>query len=133
MEYCAKVALEKMTLEEKIGQMLVTGFPDGEMNTSFLQLVRDVKVGNVILFRENQLSRGQLERLCEEIKNYIQSETGIAPFITSDEEGGIVSRLPEDLGKMPSAMAFFKDEIKKSGISGGIFIRQAAQTSWHQF
>ena len=114
MEYCAKVALEKMTLEEKIGQMLVTGFPDGEMNTSFLQLVRDVKVGNVILFRENQLSRGQLERLCEEIKNYIQSETGIAPFITSDEEGGIVSRLPEDLGKMPSAMAFSKMKSKKA-------------------
>lgn len=113
MEYCAKAALEKMTLEEKIGQMLVTGFPDGEMNPSFLQLVKDVKVGNVILFRENQLNRPQLEKLCRDVTTYIQNETGIVPFITSDEEGGIVSRLPEDLGKMPSAMVFSKMQSKQ--------------------
>lgn len=108
MENRVKAALAEMTLEEKIGQMLVTGFPEGTMNASFLKLVREVKVGNVILFRENQLNCRQLETLCAQVTEYIKKETGIAPFITSDEEGGIVSRLPEDLGKMPSAMAFSK-------------------------
>lgn len=108
MERLIKAAVADMTLEEKIGQMLVTGFPDGTMNESFLQLVHDVKVGNVILFRENQLNRSQLKQLCTDVTEYIKNETGVAPFITSDEEGGIVSRLPEDLGKMPSAMAFSK-------------------------
>ena len=114
MENMIKAALAQMTLEEKVGQMLVTGFPDGTMNDSFLQLVRDVKVGNVILFRENQLNRGQIEKLCADVTAYIQKETGIAPFITSDEEGGIVSRLPVDLGKMPSEMAFSKMKSEKA-------------------
>ena len=39
MENMIKAALAQMTLEEKVGQMLVTGFPDGTMNDSFLQLV----------------------------------------------------------------------------------------------
>ena len=72
MENMIKAALAQMTLEEKVGQMLVTGFPDGTMNDSFLQLVRDVKVGNVILFRENQLNRGQIEKLCADVTAYIQ-------------------------------------------------------------
>lgn len=114
MEQLGKNVPADMTLEEKIGQMLVTGFPDGVMNESFLQLVHDVKVGNVILFRENQLNRRQLEQLCTDVTAYITKETGIAPFITSDEEGGIVSRLPEDLGKMPSAMAFSKMKSKEA-------------------
>ena len=34
----------------------------------------------------------------------IERETGFLPFITSDEEGGIVSRLPLDMPKMPSPL-----------------------------
>ena len=30
-------SLEEMTLEEKLGQMFVTGFPEGEMDGSFIR------------------------------------------------------------------------------------------------
>ena len=41
-----------MTLSEKLGQMFVTGFPAEEMDESFRALVKDKKVGNVILTDE---------------------------------------------------------------------------------
>ena len=54
-------SLEEMTLEEKLGQMFVTGFPEGEMDGSFIRLVKDYKVGNVILFKENLCDRKQIK------------------------------------------------------------------------
>lgn len=98
-------AIEDMTLEEKIGQLLVTGFSEEQMDDSFINLVKQEKIGNVILFQENIKSRGQLRDLCRDMRERIVEETGIPPFITIDEEGGIVSRITEDMGRMPSAMA----------------------------
>ena len=112
MEAMKKTALgftwkspEDMTLEEKLGQMFVTGFPEGEMDDSFIRLVKEYKVGNVILFKENLSGREQIKGLCSDIQSLMEQETGAPAFITIDEEGGIVSRLPDSLGKMPSAMA----------------------------
>ncbi len=99
-----KQDLHKMTLDQKLGQLIVTGFPAGEISGDFRELVEEYSVGNVILFRYNQFSYPQLKGLCRELTEWIGAKTGIPPFITSDEEGGIVSRLPEDMGKMPSAM-----------------------------
>ena len=109
-----KQELSKMTLDQKLGQLIVTGFPAGEVNDAFRELVEEYSVGNVILFRYNQFSYPQLKGLCRTLTEWISDKTGIPPFITSDEEGGIVSRLPEDMGKMPSAMgqAALGDEMR---------------------
>lgn len=98
-------SIDEMTLEEKLGQMFVTGFPGDEMDDSFIRLVKEYKVGNVILFKENLENREQIKELCGGIQSLMADETGVPAFITIDEEGGIVSRLPDSLGKMPSAMA----------------------------
>lgn len=97
--------ITQMTLKQKLGQLLVTGFPGPAMSGDFKRLVRDWGVGNVILFKYNERSRGQLAALCADLTAYITEETGVAPLISSDEEGGVVSRLPADMPKMPSAMA----------------------------
>lgn len=101
----AMKSLADMTLTEKLGQMIVTGLPGPELDEEFVRLVREEKIGNVILFQYNQRDRAQLSRLCADLRQLILEETGIPPLISSDEEGGIVSRLPESMAKMPSAMA----------------------------
>ena len=98
-------SLADMTLTEKLGQMIVTGLPGPELDGEFVRLVREEKIGNVILFQYNQRDREQLSKLCADLRELILEETGTPPLISSDEEGGIVSRLPESMGKMPSAMA----------------------------
>lgn len=100
-----QLKVEELTLEQKIGQVFVTGFPGKQPSEEFLQLVKEEKVGNVILFTHNVESKEQMAGLDSFLMETITKETGIPPFITIDEEGGVVSRLPEETAIMPSAMA----------------------------
>lgn len=94
-----------MTLRQKVGQRLVTGFPGKQMSEEFIRLVREYKVGNVILFAENIESCAQLSALCADIQALVRAETGHAAFIAIDQEGGVVSRLAKDGLNIPGAMA----------------------------
>ena len=51
-----------------IGQRLVFGFKGTELPQEFIELVREFKLGNVILFRYNVENTAQLRRLCAEIQ-----------------------------------------------------------------
>ncbi len=97
--------MQTLSLTAKIGQRLVAGFPGTEPGEDFLELVRRYKVGNVILFRENIVNEKQLTALCERLRSVIASETGFPPFITIDQEGGVVTRLPDEETNVPGAMA----------------------------
>lgn len=46
-----------------------------------------------------------MAELTDFLSKRIIAETGVMPFITMDEEGGVVSRLPEGTAVMPSPMA----------------------------
>lgn len=97
--------IENMTLDEKIGQLFVAGFPDKELSKEFLELIEQQKIGNVILFSHNIEDKVQMAELNQTLIQKIEEETGITPFICIDEEGGVVSRLPRDTAILPSAMA----------------------------
>ena len=88
-----------------IGQKLVTGLPGTVVTDEFIQLVKEHKVGNVILFARNIESPQQLRKLCADLQELILKETGIPAFITIDQEGGAVTRLPEECAIVPCAMA----------------------------
>lgn len=94
-----------MTLREKIGQMIVTGFQGECMSDEFVELVREYKVANTILFSCNSKSRSQLKTLCASVQKLVREVTGTDAFITMDQEGGVVARLPEDSLHVPGAMA----------------------------
>lgn len=94
-----------MTLQEQVGQRLVTGFPGTELTDDFCRMVREQKIANVILFRENIESRAQLTRICAEIQALVREATGHGAFITIDQEGGTVTRMPDDAVNVPGAMA----------------------------
>lgn len=94
-----------MTLQEQIGQRLVTGFPGTELTEDFRRVVREHQIANVILFRENIESCAQLRRICAEIQQLVREATGYGAFITIDQEGGTVTRLPADAVNVPGAMA----------------------------
>lgn len=97
--------MQKLSLRTKIGQRLVAGFSGTEPDAEFLRLVREFKVGNVILFRNNITDEFQLAHLCAKLRSLIKEETGFPPFITIDQEGGVVTRLPDDETNIPGAMA----------------------------
>jgi beta-N-acetylhexosaminidase len=94
-----------MTLEQKAGQLFAVGFPQEYPSDEFMNLVREYRVGNVILFTHNISSRQQVSELTKTLFREIGKATGVIPLISIDEEGGVVSRLPEDTAIMPSARA----------------------------
>lgn len=109
-----------MTRKEQIGQRLVTGFPGTELTDDYKRMVRDHKIANVTLFRENIESCAQLRRICGEIQSLVREETGHAAFITIDQEGGVVSRLPSDGVNVPGAMAVAATKDPENAYRAGL-------------
>lgn len=97
--------MNSMDWKAQIGQRLVGGFPGTELSDDFIRLVKEYKVGNVILFQRNVESRTQLRRLCDSIQKLVMEETGHPAFITIDQEGGVVTRLPKECCNVMGAMA----------------------------
>ena len=81
--------LENMSLDEKIGQMMIVFYEKEVMDSTLKSALEEVKPGGFILFKENITTYENTLKLIKEIK-----ETADIPmFISIDEEGGIVQRL----------------------------------------
>lgn len=99
--------ISKMTLDEKIGQMLMVGIDGTEVDDDFKEFAEEYKFGTVILFGKNITNAEQLVNLT----NSIKSTAGDIPYIIGmDEEGGLVTRLPDDVLSMPSALTIAGSE-----------------------
>lgn len=115
----------EMTVKQMLGQKLIFGFHGTELSEEFISLIREYKIGNVILFLRNVESAGQLRRLCAQVQEVIQAETGYPAFIVIDQEGGMVSRLPTDAVNVPGAMAISATrDAENARIAAEITIRQ---------
>ncbi|NLY46722.1 MAG: beta-N-acetylhexosaminidase [Tissierella sp.] len=93
--------LDHMTLEEKVGQLLVVGFEGTELDDSTREYIQDLGVGGLIFFARNIHSKEQVSTLVEDINNI----SNIPLFLAIDEEGGIVSRLPKEYKKLPDSIS----------------------------
>ncbi|NBD26628.1 glycoside hydrolase family 3 protein [Paenibacillus glycinis] len=97
--------MKALTLREKIGQLIVTGFPATGMTGELRHLIAEFKIGNIILFSHNVEGKTQLRELCAELQHTIAAHTGFPALISVDQEGGRVTRLPSDATSVPGAMA----------------------------
>ena len=85
-----------MTLQEKIGQMVIVGFEGYTIDENVTKMIDTYKVG-FILFGRNVENSEQLLALNNSLK---AANSKIKPlFISVDEEGGIVSRMPDEFRK----------------------------------
>lgn len=99
------VLMEEMSLEEKIGQLLIVGMEGKTYGEELDRLIRQYHVGGIILLGKNiSYPAGMLKLLNESKKANADYE--IPLFISVDEEGGRVSRLPSSMKKLPAAEYF---------------------------
>jgi len=85
------------SLDIKIGQMILTGFPKDEVDPMLLESVRQGKVGSIIIFEKNIPPRNSYLALKKITWTY-QRASPIPLFIAIDQEGGRVNRLKEKYG-----------------------------------
>lgn len=87
--------LNNLTLKEKIGQMLMIGINDKDI-TSVIKMIKEYKIGGVILYKKNYSSYEEMLKVINELK-LANKENKIPLFIALDQEGGLVNRLPNDI------------------------------------
>ncbi len=93
--------LDSMSLEEKIGQVVICGFYGTTPSKEIETLIRKYHLGNVILFKRNIENPEQLK----ELTFSLQEMSKIPLSIAVDQEGGIVTRLTEPFTTFPGNMA----------------------------
>lgn len=98
--------LNDLTLEQKVGQLLMCGFHSQHADEQITRLIRDYHVGGVIYFRRNVESVDQLTRLSAELQD-MAAEAGALPLMISvDQEGGMVARIDQEgMTQVPGNMA----------------------------
>ena len=98
--------LNELTLEQKVGQLLMCGFHGQQADEQITHLIRDYHIGGVIYFRRNVQSVDQLTRLSAELQNMAAAAGAIPLMISVDQEGGMVARIDkEGMTQVPGNMA----------------------------
>lgn len=93
--------LAAMTVEEKVGQLLIGGFEGTEIGDQATRLVQEYQVGGLILYGRNIAGAGQLVTLTNGLKAL--NGGGIPLFLSIDQEGGGVDRMPPEVRRTPGA------------------------------
>ncbi|MCF7806219.1 MAG: beta-N-acetylhexosaminidase [Simkaniaceae bacterium] len=100
--------MNELTLEEKIGQLLLVHFNGEKANDDAKMLIQDVKVGGIIYYNwANGLhSPDQVFQLTHDLQALnSQTECLIPLFIAVDQEGGLVARLTQGFTLFPGNRA----------------------------
>lgn len=100
--------LDSLSLEQKVGQLLIAGIEGYTAGEDAKAAVCDIQAGGIILFKRNVDCAQQLYALNNTLKALNQDY--IPLFLCVDEEGGTVSRMPEELTDLPSALTFGQAE-----------------------
>ncbi len=85
--------MTKYNIENLAGQRLMAGFNGTSLNNDIKELIKDFKIGGLILFSRNIESPKQIKNLCLSIQEYAAYSDIPPVFISIDQEGGEVARL----------------------------------------
>ncbi|HEY9008404.1 MAG TPA: glycoside hydrolase family 3 protein [Ohtaekwangia sp.] len=85
------------SLDIKIGQMILIGFPKADVDPEVLREIRQGKVGSIIIFEKNIPPTNSFVALKKITWTY-QQASPIPLFICIDQEGGRVNRLKDKYG-----------------------------------
>ncbi|MEC1715663.1 beta-N-acetylhexosaminidase [Schinkia azotoformans] len=89
-----------MTLNEKIGQLILAGITGTTMDTNTRNLITQYNVGGFIFYKNNLVNPWQAVQLVNQIKAV--NATNLPLLLSVDEEGGRITRLPGGLVNLPS-------------------------------
>jgi beta-N-acetylhexosaminidase len=130
-----------LTISEQIGQVLMPavfgqsdqlGPADAAANTAAhgaptpSEIVALHHLGGLIYLPDNIVSADQVRQLSDSVQVSARADTGLPLLIAVDQEGGRVSRLTDEVSRIPSAASLADDpeEVRQAGYVTGQQVRQ---------
>ncbi len=90
---------KSLAIEQKIGQLFFIGIPGPELDGATQKLLAEISPGGVCMFARNIKNALQTRDLLDGICKTLPVE----PFLSLDQEGGLVDRLRRIMTPMPAA------------------------------
>ncbi|WP_339251131.1 beta-N-acetylhexosaminidase [Sporosarcina sp. FSL W8-0480] len=115
--------MEEMSVEEKVGQLLVVGMSGKTFNGDIERLIRQRKVGGIILLGKNISTPSGIVQILNESKKANEGNK-IPLFLSVDEEGGRVSRVPAGLKKLPAASLVGQKNNESFAYDTGVYLAE---------
>ena len=91
-----------LTIEEKIGQMIMIGMDTNYITDRIKTMITKYKIGGILLYRKNFNTYEDMLKLINDLKN-LNKNNKIPLFIAIDQEGGRVNRFPPEIKNLPAA------------------------------
>lgn len=121
-----EMKIEELSLEEKIGQLFIIGLE--EKIDGLEEMIKQYKIGGVILYKRNYHSYVEMVNLVKKIKQTNQSNP-VPIFISMDQEGGRVNRMPPEIKNLKSPMKIAREkELEMAKESGAIIGKMLHET-----
>ncbi len=100
----------KLSLDEKIGQKFMFGVTSSNIDV-IIKLIKEYHIGGVILYKKNY---SNYDEMLEVIKKLKKANKGnkIPLFISIDQEGGRVNRMPFEIDKVVNVYDMSKKDMK---------------------
>src|SRR2546421_5080171 len=92
-------SLRRLPLEKRVGQLFVIGVGGPELDSETKGLLDEISPGGVCLFARNIREPRQTRHLLDDI----HKSSAALPFLSLDQEGGLVDRLRRIMTPMPAA------------------------------
>ncbi len=99
----AQALVQKMSLDEKLGQMVIVEFYGSTLNGDLTQMITGSHIGGVLI--ENKNGNAQTRSQLLALNQAMQGQASIPLFISTDFEGGPVNELRQITGERPSETA----------------------------
>lgn len=114
--------IQEMSLQEKIGQMILCGFEGTEPSQSLETLIAEQRIGGVIYFARNVHNTKQIAELSGSLQAIAERNGTLPLWISIDQEGGMVARITEGVALMPGSMALAAGDAGPEGAYEAAFI-----------
>lgn len=95
-----------LTLEQKIGQLLLIAVPGDSMSSESKEILKKYQPGGILFFKYNIAGKDKFAQYIADLQNEIVLDGSIPLITTIDQEGGRVKRITDGVTQFPGAMAW---------------------------
>jgi beta-N-acetylhexosaminidase len=116
-----------LTLDQKVGQMMMVGIAGPSLDESAKAGIETDHFGNVAFLGRNMTSLAQTRALANELQEAaLEFNDGIGMLVAADLEGGAVWRVPPEVPAFPSALAVARTGSSQIAMEAGAAVGNLA-------